>query len=78
MTYASQRISKVLLRVAFAIKSQLTSRKASLNELPGTSLTLRQLFLLVGGVATVVTCINCGFTFVSHFYWRTNYREQKQ
>lgn len=53
-------------------------RVASQNDLPGTNLTLRQLFIVVGGVATVVTIINCGLTFLSHFLWRSNYREQKQ
>lgn len=51
---------------------------ASKIDLPGINLTLRQLFIVVGGVATVVTIINCCLTFLSHFLWRSNYREQKQ
>lgn len=60
-----------------AVYVRLTRRVASQNDLPGTNLTLRQLFLLVGGVATLVTVLNCCITFLSHFIWRTKYREQK-
>ena len=59
-------------------KTGANDLEASHNDLPGTSMTLRQMFIIVGGVAALVTLINCLITLVTHFIWRTNFREQKQ
>lgn len=50
---------------------------ASQNHLPGTSLTLHQMFIIVGGACTVVTAILCIITFCSHLIWRMNIKEQR-
>ena len=50
---------------------------ASRNKLPGTNLTLHQMFIVVGGACAIATIILCVITFCSHLIWRMNLKEQR-
>jgi hypothetical protein len=64
------------LNLTFAndISDMLESR----NDLPGTNITLHQMFIIVGGVCMGLSVIITIINLCAHFIWRTNLNEQKQ
>ena len=57
---------------------EVTVIMSSRNDLPGTNITLRQMFVVVGGICMGLAGVISLFNFCSHLVWRSNLKEQKQ
>lgn len=54
----------------------LTKLEAAAVNLPGTSITLHQMMLIVGGICMGGTVLGSLYIFLSHLKWRATYVEQ--